>query len=505
MDYRKNLLVLAATFVLLFSACGAGVQSTPPSPTLPTTPAQPTATLVYLALVTKTGAAYYVSTSGNNANPGTLTQPWKTVQYAVDHASAGATIYLRGGTYPENVRITKSGKDGAPVILSGYPGETATIDGGASSALGGGANYWVIRDLTFTSAAFRTIYVEPVTHWQFLNNKIWGPLVLVGSYNLVQGNNVDGSLHKGDENGIMDGGADSHHNVYDANTVHNFDYRGIWSQTRTHDIEIVNNLVYDINGSVGACIDLDAAYNVTYRNKVIGNTVYNCGSIGIELENSFETLVENNLVYNTGIEGIVVINYLGCEAGGETNQYGALNGDCRGVMLNTTLRQNIIYNGGSTGGIVCYAAAGVTVVANTVYGGSSAGLYLNDDVNHCHDWHVYNNIFANNRRAEISVYNPASLTSDSYNLVYHPGINAAYQVFGIATNFYTLAGWKTYTGLGSHSVEANPLFVNAAIFDFHLLPGSPAINLGLDPGVLTDFDGNPRPKGGGYDLGVYEH
>ena len=103
----------------------------------------------------------------------------------------------------------------------------------------------------------------------------------------------------------MDGGIESHHNQYLQNIVHDFTTRGIWSQWKTHDISINYNQVYNINGPYGACIDLDSAIGVTYRNFVLGNIVHDCGSIGVELENSFETLVENNLVYNTGVEGIV--------------------------------------------------------------------------------------------------------------------------------------------------------------------------------------------------------
>jgi hypothetical protein len=52
----------------------------------------------------------------------------------------------------------------------------------------------------------------------------------------------------------------------------------------------------------------------------------------------------------------------------------------------------------------------------------------------------------------------------------------------------------------------NPLFVNPAGANFHLQSGSPAINSGTSLNApTTDFDGNSRPQGAGYDIGAYEY
>lgn len=39
---------------------------------------------------------------------------------------------------------------------------------------------------------------------------------------------------------------------------------------------------------------------------------------------------------------------------------------------------------------------------------------------------------------------------------------------------------------------------------YHLLPNSPCIDAGTDMGITTDLDGNPRPQGGGFDIGAFE-
>ena len=73
---------------------------------------------------------FYVSTAGDDSNPGSMQAPWRTIQHAADAATAGSTINVRGGTYAERVTINVSGSahDGY-VTFRSYPGETAILDG----------------------------------------------------------------------------------------------------------------------------------------------------------------------------------------------------------------------------------------------------------------------------------------------------------------------------------------------------------------------------------------
>src|SRR5512136_2076690 len=55
------------------------------------------------------GSVYYVATTGVDTIPGgTSAQPWRTLQFAVDHVIAGDTILVRAGTYV-GCRIESSG------------------------------------------------------------------------------------------------------------------------------------------------------------------------------------------------------------------------------------------------------------------------------------------------------------------------------------------------------------------------------------------------------------
>ncbi|MGD0129072.1 MAG: hypothetical protein ABSF46_27415 [Terriglobia bacterium] len=51
-------------------------------------------------LQAQTGAAYFVSSTGSDSNPGTFAEPWLTIQHAADTATAGATVYVLGGVCP---------------------------------------------------------------------------------------------------------------------------------------------------------------------------------------------------------------------------------------------------------------------------------------------------------------------------------------------------------------------------------------------------------------------
>ena len=77
------------------------------------------------------GSRYFADADkGDDAHDGSLQKAWKTVQHAVRRLKPGDTLYLRGGTYREKVRLTRSGTAEAPIVIASHPGELAVVDGG---------------------------------------------------------------------------------------------------------------------------------------------------------------------------------------------------------------------------------------------------------------------------------------------------------------------------------------------------------------------------------------
>jgi hypothetical protein len=77
----------------------------------------------------QSNSSFYVSTIGDDSNPGTQRAPWRTIQHAADTVRAGSTVNVRGGIYEERVSIKTSGNatDGY-ITFRSYHGETAVLD-----------------------------------------------------------------------------------------------------------------------------------------------------------------------------------------------------------------------------------------------------------------------------------------------------------------------------------------------------------------------------------------
>ena len=68
------------------------------------------------------GTIFYVAPPGSDSNPGTEAQPWKTIQKAANALIAGDTVYIKAGTYREQVSPKNSGTVGKYIVYKAYPG-----------------------------------------------------------------------------------------------------------------------------------------------------------------------------------------------------------------------------------------------------------------------------------------------------------------------------------------------------------------------------------------------
>ncbi len=110
----------------------------------------------------------YVSTTGSNSNSGTITLPYLTITYAVSKASAGDTIYVRGGTYTDTTKISisKNGTSAAKYYLLAYGTErpllnySAMIESSSNRAFSLSGSYWYIKGLDIKGAGDNGMYVS---------------------------------------------------------------------------------------------------------------------------------------------------------------------------------------------------------------------------------------------------------------------------------------------------------------------------------------------------------
>ena len=72
---------------------------------------------------------WFVSTGGSNQNPGTLSQPFQTIQAAANVAQAGDHVEIMGGVYHETVTPQNSGTAADPIVYEAYDGQAVTISG----------------------------------------------------------------------------------------------------------------------------------------------------------------------------------------------------------------------------------------------------------------------------------------------------------------------------------------------------------------------------------------
>ena len=75
------------------------------------------------------GAEYYVSRSGDDAHPGSLAEPFQTVQKAVDVMQPGDACLLRAGTYRQSATLKPTGQASESTRIQAYEGEKIIFDG----------------------------------------------------------------------------------------------------------------------------------------------------------------------------------------------------------------------------------------------------------------------------------------------------------------------------------------------------------------------------------------
>lgn len=121
-------------------------------------------------------AVVHVAPTGDDANPGTGAQPWRTLAASLSRLDDGDILWVHGGSYEERVNIDANpGRPDARITVAAYPGERPVIVGSLWLA---GPSYWTIDGINVTWGATNSPEESMVrlwggTGWVFANAELW--------------------------------------------------------------------------------------------------------------------------------------------------------------------------------------------------------------------------------------------------------------------------------------------------------------------------------------------
>ena len=392
--------------------------------------------------------------------------------------AAGDTVWVKAGTYPEQVTIACVGAAGQEISFAAYPGHTVTVDG-SSLTLGEyeglvqlvNASYVRVRGFHVTHAGPTPttvgIQVDPGDHVVIENNHTSytassGILVWSSSDVLVVGNEVEQPMTLG---------GDSRNECITVG--------------RTARFEVSANHVHDNTGGrgEGICLKDGSTFGTAYRNHV-----HHVPAVGIYVDAhampTSDIEVVANRVHDVDGNGIVLASEQG------------------GLLERVRVVDNLVYHNRWVGidvsvccpdnGVVDHPIDDVEVVNNSV---SDNGWPTPDD---------WGGGFGNEnpQLSGLVLRNNAVAGNLSFEITFE-GVG-----LGDAVLDHNLIGEEHgYPGevCGSDCVLGDPLWLDPVNGDLRLGNGSPAVDHGaaaLAPD--TDFWGGQRPVGAAVDIGAHE-
>jgi hypothetical protein len=230
------------------------------------------------------GSKYYLSTTGDDADPGTIASPFATFSRFEAVMKAGDTLVVRAGTYHEFVTLdARSGTKTDPVVIMAYPGESPVLDGEKNlpgSAQGG-----------FGLLHIRNNYFH-VSGLEIKNSSSFG-VYLGGTGNVVS----DLIVHDTHSTGIYAGGDSSIVEdclVYDV-CLENFEgvLYDAYTNTPTGQWGI------GIEASRGGYGESSGKDRITDYAIIRRNIVHDSWGEGISTYEARHTLIEDNIVYDS--------------------------------------------------------------------------------------------------------------------------------------------------------------------------------------------------------------
>src|SRR5713101_2202123 len=221
-----------------------------------------------------TPSTFYVSLTGSDNNPGSLSQPFATINHGASVLHPGDMLYIRAGTYAESLHAIPGGTSWTtPVTVAAYPGETVTLQPNAGSD----------SVLVFAAASEEFIIVQGLI--------IDATNVNLDAVKITYSSNAGASSHIRLQNDEI---KNSHNGMgvlitNDPSTGNNTDYN-----------EFINDKIHN-NGSnsLEHGLYINSNHNLIDSCDIYNNTVYNnnLGAAGIDINWGTKTVVENNISF----------------------------------------------------------------------------------------------------------------------------------------------------------------------------------------------------------------
>ncbi|MEO8556511.1 MAG: right-handed parallel beta-helix repeat-containing protein, partial [Actinomycetota bacterium] len=326
----------------------------------------------------------------------------------------------------------KSGTPSAPIVFRAQPGANVFVTSTTSGFKLSSRSWITVDGFIIQGTGDDGIYVSGGSNLTLTNNTI--------SYSgLPQSGEIERGIYlSGVSNSTVTGNA-THHNTE----------AGIYLSSSTNHVLVGGNRSWaNARGYVRAAPGIDVR---GYDNVVTGNTTFANEDTGLQFYNgAARNTVTNNLTYDNGDHGIDNL--------GATNQ----------VIVANTVFHNV------TAGI-------------NREGGSTGGYVVNNIS-------VNNGIDSPRTKSNIRVdATSTSGTSVDWNLTWL-NTSAVDYIWG-KTSYSSLSAFRSATGMETHGIEANPLFVNSTAGDFSLTLDSPAVDSAFADATSqpsVDLLGKPR-------------
>ena len=459
---------------------------------------------------------YYVDpVSGDDTNDGLTTgTAWATFGHAfgsTSPATAGDTIFLRGGTYAEGYTVFgdtgPQGSSGTYLTVKNYTGETPVWT--SLQAIVRGRNYVRYEGLRFEPTGGVPLAIEGHSRsisgvrvisctGENVNGLDSLEFVRLSNTGLGPGNEADAYLRIQDiwidSCDFLDDAASQNTSTDLIQLNGNCDYFRITNNTLSGSRQISIGVAarpWHHNSTYDPDVDPDdpnpAQPDYGY---ISGNTVENGQRNGIYLDAAGQYIVvEDNLVTFSASRN--------CFQGGGEEQSENMSGG------NWIIRRNKLVDGFQIAGIgakdtsdASPTPASYFQVTDFVFAHNTLHQTRTGGVRSYTYFSPYGLRVKNNIVSEISsdstnymIYAPWSYMDDTgwvldYSLFYEP-TSKNWQWKG--TNHSNLSEWQTASGHEANALTGDPLFVDASTYDFTLQSGSPAINAGGD---LTTANGS---------------